>query len=89
LCLFQNNTILDEHYQALVACNPPKGALNLKEGIDDSQWAKIGVVLSKKGQKRIDDIARWYEIWQILFPGSKKPSNPCTYNKPIRSFKYV
>jgi hypothetical protein len=74
--LFQNRNGLKEHNQAPVACS--NGLPSLKEGIDDGQWEEIEIVLkSKKGEKHINDVSRWYSIWGILFPGVKEPSNPC------------
>jgi hypothetical protein len=75
--------MLDEHYRARLACSPSKGAAHLKDEIDDEKWKEIENVLSRKGKKNINDISRWYEIWRILFPGLKEPSNPCRYNGPV------
>jgi hypothetical protein len=74
--VFQNANELKDHQQERVACS--KGPPILKEGIDDGQWEEIERVLSsKKGQKQVNDITRWFAVWQILFPGVAEPSNPC------------
>jgi hypothetical protein len=65
-----------------VACNPTKGPPSLKDGIDEGQWARIELLFHKNGRKNVDDIARWYEIWRILFPGVQEPSTARGYNKP-------
>jgi hypothetical protein len=55
---------------------------DLKEGIDDGQWAKIEHVLkTKRGLSAPDkmkhDIEKWFEIWKLLFPTIPPPSHPC------------
>jgi hypothetical protein len=75
--------MLDKHYQARLAGSPSNGAAYLKEEIDDEKWEEIENVLSMKGKKNINDRSRWYEIWRILFPGLREPSNPCRYNGPV------
>jgi hypothetical protein len=44
---------------------------SLKEGIDDGQWEKMYHLKEKK------DYEKWFEIWEILYPGVDPPLNPC------------
>jgi hypothetical protein len=79
---FKNSKMLDEHYRAQLGCSPSKRAADLKDEIGDEKWNQIENVLSMKGKKNISDKSRWYEIWRILFPGLREPSNPCRCNGP-------
>jgi hypothetical protein len=78
-CLFPDRNKLHDHRREREGC--PIGEVDLKEGIDDPQWDGIKVVLSAQGQRRVNDISRWYAIWKILFPGVEEPSNPCKHEK--------
>lgn len=56
----------------------------VKEGIDDTEWkAIVNHVKAKRGLKGTDkerhEIERWYDIWDLLFPGVQAPSNPCKW----------
>ncbi|PMD31495.1 hypothetical protein L207DRAFT_189298 [Hyaloscypha variabilis F] len=77
LCSFQDDVDLKEHCLAPEGCKPAKGSPGLKDGIDDRQWARIELLFRVSGKKDVDDIARWYEIWRILFPGVQEPSTTC------------
>lgn len=60
----------------------------LKEGIDDSQWEKIGNVFKvKRGKgksKEPSDYDKWFEILDIVYPNIPKPPNltPCKLSIP-------
>ncbi|PMD28907.1 hypothetical protein L207DRAFT_446321 [Hyaloscypha variabilis F] len=47
------------------------GEVDLKEGIDDPQWDEIEVLLSAQGRRRINNVSRWYAIWNIFFQAWK------------------
>ncbi|KIN03488.1 hypothetical protein OIDMADRAFT_26180 [Oidiodendron maius Zn] len=77
--MFQNQKDVENHNRETIECL--KGPSGLKESIDFGQWDEIELVLkSKRNQKHINDVSRWYAIWDILFPGVKQPSNP--WNEP-------
>ena len=57
-----------------------------KDSIDDKSSAQIRAILKikrvrkgasddRKGTK--NDWEKWYEIWEVLFPGMQRPENPC------------
>lgn len=69
---------LAEHRQMAVPCE--RGDASNKEGIDEFQWAILDKQSRKKNQEA-HRIEKWYEIWNVLFPGPdvEKPKNPCEY----------
>ncbi|KAH9209158.1 hypothetical protein DL95DRAFT_477768 [Leptodontidium sp. 2 PMI_412] len=50
----------------------------LKEGISDAQWAKLDKKKSVKKDQASHRVEKYWEIWDILFPGVSRPSNPLT-----------
>ncbi|PMD33108.1 hypothetical protein L207DRAFT_175446 [Hyaloscypha variabilis F] len=73
--LFSDNAKLSEHYSARTGCEPADRPPSMNDVINDYQWERIEALFRRRGQRGVDDISRWYEIWQILFPGVKEPSN--------------
>ncbi|KAK1760077.1 hypothetical protein QBC47DRAFT_349 [Echria macrotheca] len=67
LCLSR----LSDHRKLAVSCE--LGDPSLKCGIDEAQWALLDRI-NDKGTHRVE---KWYEIWDLLFPGTKKPRSPC------------
>ena len=49
---------------------------SLKEGVDEAQWAKLDRQNRKRNQE-IHKVEKWFEIWDVLFPGVKRPTTPC------------
>lgn len=54
----------------------------VREGISDTDWKDITtLVKAQRGLKSFDkeehEIDRWFKIWDVLFPGIQRPSNPC------------
>ena len=52
---------------------------SFKEGIDESDWPKVEAALRvRRGKcKGRSDVERWFDVWDILFPGSLRPDHPC------------
>jgi hypothetical protein len=75
--------MLRDHCRATVGCELANKPARQEDGIDDRQMEEIELILSKKVHKNICDISRWNMIWEVLFPGVEKPSNPCRCSKPI------
>ncbi|KAH7343059.1 hypothetical protein BKA65DRAFT_552670 [Rhexocercosporidium sp. MPI-PUGE-AT-0058] len=48
----------------------------LKEGISDAQWAKLDKKKSVRKDQATHRVEKYWEIWDILFPGVPRPSNP-------------
>jgi hypothetical protein len=57
-----------------------------KDSIDDKSSTQIDAILKierpgksvgddRKGTK--NDWEKWYEIWDVLFPGTQRPKDPC------------
>ena len=67
---------LEEHHRQRVQCDI--GDPSLREGISDVQWAELD---KKKARKQDGErIGKWFEIWDILFPGTQQPKTPCKYH---------
>jgi len=47
-----------------------------KEGIDEVQWAALEKQNRKKNQEN-HKVEKWFEIWDVLFPGANRPKTPC------------
>ncbi len=80
--IFQDRDELKDHRQAESPCNIQPDVI--KEGIDDSQWAKIEPLFNVRrklspSQKEQNDYDKWFEIWDILFPNVSRPLNPCKF----------
>jgi hypothetical protein len=78
--LFSDDAKLAKHYSARPGCEPADRPPSMNDAIDDCQWARIEALFRRRGQKGVDDISRWYEIWRILFPGVKEPSTTRGYS---------
>ncbi|KAK4235546.1 POZ-AT hook-and zinc finger-containing protein 1 [Achaetomium macrosporum] len=48
---------------------------SLKEGVDEAQWAKLEKQNRRRNQE-VHRVEKWFEMWDILFPGSARPDNP-------------
>jgi len=46
-----------------------------KEGIDEAQWAALDKQNRKKNQET-HRVEKWFEIWDVLFPGRERPKSP-------------
>jgi hypothetical protein len=57
-------------------------APSLKEGVDEAQWAKLDRQNRKRNQE-VHRVAKWFEIWDVLFPGMRPPKSPCELCIPI------
>ncbi|KAK0634409.1 hypothetical protein B0T17DRAFT_611427 [Bombardia bombarda] len=64
---------LAEHRKMDISCE--RGDPANKEGIDEAQWAALERQNRKKNQE-IHRLEKWNEIWDVLFPGVKRPENP-------------
>jgi hypothetical protein len=78
--LFSDDAKLAKHYSARPGCEPADRPPSMNDAIDDCQWARIEALFRRRGQKGVDDISRWYEVWRILFPGVKEPSTTRGYS---------
>jgi len=74
LCLSQ----LAEHRKMDVACE--LGDPSRKEGIDEAQWAALDKQNRKKSQEA-HRVEKWFEIWDVLFPGRPRPKSPCKLHR--------
>lgn len=52
------------------------------EGVDESQ----SIALARRVNRSLDERAQWFSIWDILFPGSEKPSTPYLSNHYEETF---
>jgi hypothetical protein len=67
---------LAEHRKMDVSCE--LGDPSRKEGIDEAQWAALDKQNRKKNQET-HRVEKWFEIWDVLFPGRERPKSPCEY----------
>ncbi|KAK5658428.1 hypothetical protein OQA88_1817 [Cercophora sp. LCS_1] len=51
------------------------GDSSKKEGIDEAQWAALDKQNRKKNQET-HRVEKWFEIWDVLFPGVDRPKSP-------------
>ncbi|CCC14535.1 hypothetical protein SMACR_09435 [Sordaria macrospora] len=70
---------LSEHQKESDACT--LGDPSQKEGIDAVQWAALERQNRKKNQEA-HKLEKWFEIWDVLFPGSNRPETPWHDIKP-------
>ncbi|KUJ19001.1 uncharacterized protein LY89DRAFT_509611 [Mollisia scopiformis] len=70
--IFRDARALVEHRQP---CE--KQSSTLKEGIDDGQWDRIKEIVKKSTRKGRQEFEKWYDIWEVLFPGITPPATPC------------
>ncbi|KAK4167480.1 hypothetical protein QBC43DRAFT_255955 [Cladorrhinum sp. PSN259] len=64
---------LAEHRKNETPC--PLRDASLKEGVDEVQWA----MLDKQNRRKNAEahrVEKWFEIWDVLFPGVPRPDNP-------------
>jgi hypothetical protein len=71
---------LEEHQRLEVPCQLRPEIV--KEGISDTQWADLSKQSNKKSKRAScplpkNTVEKWNEIWTVLFPDVKGPSNPC------------
>lgn len=71
---------LEEHQRLEVSCQLKPEIV--KEGISDTQWADLSKQSNKKSKRTScplpkNTVEKWNEIWSVLFPDIKGPSNPC------------
>jgi len=71
-CLSQ----LADHRKMDVSCE--LGDPSRKEGIDEAQWAALDKQNRKKNQET-HRVEKWFEIWDVLFPGRERPKSPCEH----------
>lgn len=70
---------LSEHQKESDACE--LGDPSQKEGIDAVQWAALERQNRKKNQEA-HKLEKWFEIWDVLFPGATRPETPWHDIKP-------
>jgi hypothetical protein len=66
---------LEIHRQLVAPCERKENIL--KEGISDSQWAKLEKKKNSKQSKEVSRVDKWWEMWDILFPDVPRPETPC------------
>ncbi|RYP20860.1 hypothetical protein DL765_002594 [Monosporascus sp. GIB2] len=64
---------LMKHRQLEDACK--RGNPELRQGITAEQWAHLKGGSGKK-RPRVSPVERWWEIWDIIFPGKQRPDHP-------------
>ena len=67
--------VLEAHRQLATPCERKEAIL--KEGISDSQWAKLEKKQNSKQSRGVSRVEKWWEMWDILFPGVPRPKTPC------------
>ncbi|KAK3370971.1 hypothetical protein B0T24DRAFT_512290, partial [Lasiosphaeria ovina] len=67
-------TKLAEHRIMDVSC-PKLEDSSKKEGISEAQWAALDKQNRKKNQE-IHRVEKWFEIWDVVFPGVERPKSP-------------
>lgn len=76
---FDTEAALDEHSQAIPACQPKPQALDLEVlHITETQVKKL-----RKRQKGVDEEARWVHVFQILFPDVPRDEIPSPCERTI------
>ena len=65
---------LAEHRKSKESC--PLRDASLKEGVDEVQWAKLDKQNRRKNAEA-HRVEKWFEIWDVLFPGVPRPDSPC------------
>ena len=65
---------LKAHRQSDVPCE--RADLSQREGVSDAQWAALEKQ-KPEGNQEVQRRERWFEIWDILFPGITRPLTPC------------
>jgi hypothetical protein len=73
----------EAHTQTPVSSDLSRIVSHANEGIQEDQWEQINRVFSYNRKKRIDDDARWYEMWRIIFPDVAIPTSTREYDKVI------
>ncbi|RYP41614.1 hypothetical protein DL768_010461 [Monosporascus sp. mg162] len=69
----ESHAELTKHNQLEDACK--RGNPELKQGITAEQWAHLKGGSGKKRPK-VSPVERWWEIWDIIFPGKQRPDHP-------------
>ncbi|RYO83101.1 hypothetical protein DL764_009507 [Monosporascus ibericus] len=69
----ESHAELTKHSQLEDACR--RGNPELKQGITAEQWALLKGGSGKK-RPRVSPVERWWEIWDIIFPGKQRPDHP-------------
>lgn len=77
-------TALEAHRQQPIPCE--RGQSDLKEGISDAKWAQLEKKKTVKQSKESSRIEKYWEIWDILFPGVTRPNNPWYDNRNATQF---
>ncbi|KAG4427622.1 hypothetical protein IFR05_016896, partial [Cadophora sp. M221] len=71
---------LDSHRQLPIPCERKDSSL--KEGISDAQCADLDRKKSVKKAQTNSTVEKYWEIWDILFPSSPRPTSPWYDTKP-------
>lgn len=93
--LFDNSDQLIRHMTSGRHCSPLPGVTKpVGEYISVSQWERIDNILKSRGQldpaeRETHDIERWFEIWDVLFPGEPRPPHPCKPKTSSYHFKVI
>lgn len=66
---------LESHRQLEAPCK--RGDPSLKEGISEAQWASLEKRSNPKKSAAVSRIDKYWAIWDIIFPGVRRPQTPC------------
>lgn len=72
---------LEAHRQLDVPCE--RKFSSLKEGISDAQWVSLEKKRGKIKNAESSRIEKWFDIWNVLFPGVARPAAPCRQAQPF------
>jgi hypothetical protein len=79
--IFEDVTQRTEHHKRAEIC--VQNGVELKEGIDDGQWQRIEALLKKSKKEPTreikDQVEKWFEIWEVVFPNTPRPQDPCEF----------
>ncbi|KAK3356347.1 hypothetical protein B0T25DRAFT_413315, partial [Lasiosphaeria hispida] len=82
---FTNERTRDAHINHRTCRGPPGGAPIKPEGITEEQ----GEALARRVNRSHSEAEQWNSIWDILFPGSPRPSSPYAANKTEEAFDMI
>ncbi|KAL8378123.1 hypothetical protein RB595_008706 [Gaeumannomyces hyphopodioides] len=72
---FKDSPGLESHIR-MRKCREPPGGFRI-QGVTAQQ----GKLLSRRVKRKIGEESQWYDIWEILFPGSDRPASPYLVNE--------
>lgn len=74
---FEKPADLDDHLRSAEPCKVANRKDSVQQTINSMQ---IDRLRKRKGTYGQNDIQKWYEIWDILFPDRQRPSSPCEFS---------